>query len=103
MFFFIILMERCKTVDFGYNIMRAGEIPHNKNQSSERRIGTMPEECGLLPFRGNGKEVTSMYMINNNQNWSVQLAEDVNAPELRNPRHSAIRAQGWFARLFKKA
>ena len=46
-----------------------------------------------------------MHMINTvyNQNLSALLAEDVFAPELRNPYNSAIRGGSWFARLFKKA
>ena len=39
----------------------------------------------------------------NSQNLSALLAEDVHAPELRNPRNGALRARGWFAQLFKKA
>ena len=49
-----------------------------------------------------------MYMMMNtpyNQNLSTLLAEDVCAPELRNPKNGAIRAysRGWFANLFKIA
>ena len=36
-------------------------------------------------------------------NMSAQLAEDVFAPELRNPRISAIRHEGRLARVLKKS
>lgn len=36
-------------------------------------------------------------------NMAALLSEDVGAPELRNPKHSAIRFNGWFARLFRGA
>lgn len=39
-------------------------------------------------------------MMNGNMKMSNQMAEDVNAPELRNPIHSAMRPRaGWLARL----
>ena len=39
-------------------------------------------------------------MMNCNMKLSAQMAEDVNAPELRNPIHSAMRPRkGWLARL----
>ena len=39
-------------------------------------------------------------MMNCNMKMSAQLAEDVNAPELRNPIQSAMRPKaGWLARL----
>ncbi len=34
---------------------------------------------------------------------SSLLAEDVHAPELRNPRYSGMRAKGWMARLLRKS
>lgn len=34
-------------------------------------------------------------------NIAAMLAEDAGAPELRNPRNSAIRASSWLARLFR--
>ena len=33
--------------------------------------------------------------------FSSMLCEDVCAPELRNPNNSALRATGWFKRIFK--
>ena len=36
------------------------------------------------------------------QNMSYLLAEDVNAPELRNPMNSGMRREGWLRRLLKK-
>ena len=41
-----------------------------------------------------------MFITMNNANMASILAEDVNAPELRNPRYSAIRFSGWLKRLF---
>lgn len=45
-------------------------------------------------------------MMNMNMNtmmMSSMLAEDVGAPEIRNPRHSGMRpAKGWLARLLRK-
>ena len=35
--------------------------------------------------------------------FSTLLAEDAGAPELRNPRHSAMRSRGWLSRWFKRA
>ena len=37
----------------------------------------------------------------NTINIASMLAEDAGAPELRNPRNSAIRARGFIARLFQ--
>lgn len=45
---------------------------------------------------------TMMLNTANTLNLSALLAEDVYAPELRNPKNSGMRARGWFARLFKK-
>ena len=39
---------------------------------------------------------------NDNQGMSYTLSEDVGAPELRNPRHSAIHAQSWLGRIFQR-
>ena len=39
---------------------------------------------------------------NDNQGMSYSLSEDVGAPELRNPNHSAIRASSWLARAFHR-
>lgn len=36
------------------------------------------------------------------QGMSSMLAEDVNAPELRNPLNSGMRREGWLRRLFRK-
>lgn len=33
---------------------------------------------------------------------SRMIAEDINAPEMRNPLNSGMRKTGWLARLFKK-
>ena len=33
---------------------------------------------------------------------SSVMAEDVNAPELRNPLHSGMRKEGWLRRLMRK-
>lgn len=42
-------------------------------------------------------------MIQNRMNMSIQMAEDVNAPELRNPIHSGMRSgTGWLARLLAR-
>lgn len=35
----------------------------------------------------------------NHTNLASVLAEDVHAPELRNPRHSGMRFGGWLRRL----
>ncbi len=45
---------------------------------------------------------TMMLNAESSLNLSTLLAEDVAAPELRNPRNSAMRARGWFARLFNR-
>ena len=37
-----------------------------------------------------------------NNYMSTLMAEDVGAPELRNPNHSAIRSRSLFSRLFGK-
>ena len=44
-----------------------------------------------------------MYSWNEYARMTFALAEDVHAPELRNPRHSALRARGWLARLLGRA
>ena len=36
---------------------------------------------------------------NNQMNMTCVLAEDVNAPELRNPKNSGMRFGGWLRRL----
>lgn len=42
-------------------------------------------------------------MMNNDmQHLSYMLAEDVNAPELRNPLNSGMRRESWLRRLLKK-
>ncbi len=41
-------------------------------------------------------------MMNNTLNLSTLLAEDVYAPELRNPNNGAMQSRGFFARLFGK-
>ena len=46
-----------------------------------------------------------MNWMNNNaqvMNMAVLMAEDVGAPELRNPLVSGLRAKGIFSRLFGK-
>ena len=46
------------------------------------------------------------WMYNNNNvqvmNAAAWMAEDVGAPELRNPLTSGMRAKGIFSRLFRK-
>ena len=39
---------------------------------------------------------------NANQSMSICLSEDVGAPELRNPRHSALRAESWLGRMLRR-
>ena len=39
---------------------------------------------------------------NRNQGMSYCLSEDVGAPELRNPRNSAMRAQSWLGRMLRR-
>ncbi len=46
---------------------------------------------------------TMMLNAANTLNLGALLAEDVCAPELRNPNTGAIRARGWLARLFGKS
>ena len=36
------------------------------------------------------------------QGMSMFLSEDVGAPELRNPRHSAIRANSWLGHMLRR-
>lgn len=61
---------------------------------------TVPPK-GMNPARNAWiKEDLNMY--NTTSYMSTMLAEDVCAPELRNPNHSAIRARGWLARLFRR-
>lgn len=48
------------------------------------------------------KEDLTMNMYKPTSYMSTMLAEDVCAPELRNPNNSAIRALGWLKRLFKR-
>ena len=40
-----------------------------------------------------------MYNWMNDANMAAMLSEDVNAPELRNPRHSGMRFASWLKRL----
>ena len=39
--------------------------------------------------------------FDNTMNMAFLLSEDALAPELRNPRCSGIRAEGWLTRLFR--
>ena len=39
---------------------------------------------------------------NSNLRMSYALSEDAGAPELRNPKYSAIRAKSWISRLLGK-
>ena len=50
------------------------------------------------------KEVFVMTTMLNHYmaNMSNMMAEDVNAPELRNPLHSGMRKEGWLRRLMRK-
>ena len=36
------------------------------------------------------------------RDMSSYLSEDVGAPELRNPRNSAMRAQSWLGRMLRR-
>ena len=36
------------------------------------------------------------------QGMSMYLSEDVGAPELRNPRHSAMSAKSWLGRMLRR-
>ena len=50
-----------------------------------------------------GPEKGGFKMMNyDRQGMSSMLAEDVNAPELRNPLNSGMRREGWLRRLFRK-
>ena len=39
---------------------------------------------------------------NANMGMSFSLSEDVGAPELRNPNHSAMRANSWLAGMIRR-
>ena len=44
--------------------------------------------------------MNTWYDNNRTAGIAALLAEDAGAPELRNPRHSAMRSFGWLTRIF---